>query len=74
MHTTQTLESLPLLPTKATRRKGGCDGSCGCGGRSPSKKFIGMLAVVAVTAFTGAYAVTAWATGAACSGLCQLFL
>lgn len=72
MHTTQTLESLPLRPTKATRRKGGCDGSCGCGGRRLLKTFIGRFAVVAVTAFTGAYAVTAWATGSACLGLCQL--
>lgn len=73
MLTTQTRESLPLLPTQATRGQGGCDGSCGCGGGWPLKKYLGRLTVVAVMALTGAYAVTAWATGAACLGLCKLF-
>lgn len=72
MLTTQTQESLPLFSTQAARERGGCDGSCGCGSRRLVKKCSGRFAVVAVMALTGAYAVTAWATGSACLGLCQL--
>jgi len=72
MPTTQTRESLSLLPTPATRGQGGCDGSCGCGGGGPLKTSLGRLTVVAVTALIGVYAVTAWATGSACLGLCHL--
>ena len=35
-------------------------------------KVAGMLAAVAVTAFTVAYAVTAWAAGASCCGVCAM--
>lgn len=37
-----------------------------------NKKLAGILAAVAVTAFTVAYAVTAWAAGASCCGVCAL--
>jgi len=72
MYTTQTRESLPLFSTPAARERDGCDESCGCGGRRLLKKFTGRFAVVAVMGLTSAYAVTAWATGSACLGLCQL--
>ena len=72
MLTTQNRETLPLFSTPDTRERSGCDGSCGCGGRRLLKTYRGRITVVAVTALIGVYAVTAWATGAACLGLCRL--
>jgi hypothetical protein len=72
IRTTQHRESLPLCSTQDAREWGGCDGSCGCGGRRLLPAYLRRFTVVTVTALLGVYAVTAWATGSACWGLCRL--